>query len=135
MLKINFSSGLSVLSASLREIYMGCYWNNPMLKRLLLTLQPFAAGAMAFAGPCDFTRLVNPWIGTEGSGHTTIAAAYPLGMVQAGPDTGTESWDYASGYRNGDKKLFGFLASGVARPASTHFFINRSYSSVEPSQT
>ena len=108
MLKINFSSGLSVLSASLREIYMGCYWNNPMLKRLLLTLQPFAAGAMAFAGPCDFTRLVNPWIGTEGSGHTTIAAAYPLGMVQAGPDTGTESWDYASGYRNGDKKLFGF---------------------------
>ena len=34
-----------------------------------------------------------------------------------------------------NKKLLGFLASGVARPASTHFFINRSYSSVEPSQT
>ena len=28
MLKINFSSGLSVLSASLREIYMGCYWKK-----------------------------------------------------------------------------------------------------------
>ena len=28
MLKISFSSGLSVLSASLREIYMGCYWEE-----------------------------------------------------------------------------------------------------------
>lgn len=64
------------------------------------------AGLPSAGGDC--TRYVNPWIGTEGTGHATVAAAYPLGMVQPGPDTGTESWDYASGYRNGDTKLYGF---------------------------
>ena len=33
------------------------------------------------------------------------------------------------------RKQFSFALSGVARPASTHFFIRRSYSSVEPSTT
>ena len=62
----------------------------------------------ALCEKADLSGFVNPWIGTEGTGHTTVAAAYPLGMVQPGPDTGTESWDYASGYRGGDAKLYGF---------------------------
>ena len=37
--------------------------------------------------------------------------------------------------RERKRKLLGFFARGVARPASTHFFIRRSYSSFEPSQT
>ena len=71
------------------------------------TVVLLAASAMsAFAA--DYTAFVNPRIGTSGTGHTTVAAAYPLGLVQAGPDTGTESWDYASGYRSSDGRLYGF---------------------------
>ena len=67
----------------------------------------FASTAVA----TDFAAFVNPRIGTSGTGHATVAAAYPLGMVQAGPDTGTESWDYASGYRDEDRSIFGFTHS------------------------
>ena len=73
----------------------------------IATAVVLATAGLSSAGD-DYTRSVNPWIGTEGTGHTTVAAAYPLGMVQPGPDTGTESWDYASGYRNSDTKLYGF---------------------------
>ena len=72
---------------------------------LALALCPAASAADAEGG---FSKFVNPWIGTSGTGHTTVAAAYPLGMVQAGPDTGTENWGYASGYRDEDRRLFGF---------------------------
>ena len=73
----------------------------------IVTAVVLATAGLSSAGD-DYTRSVNPWIGTEGTGHATVAAAYPLGMVQPGPDTGTESWDYASGYRNSDTKLYGF---------------------------
>ena len=76
--------------------------------RFFCILLSLVATAALSAADEDFARFVNPWIGTEGTGHTTVAAAYPLGMVQPGPDTGTESWDYASGYRNSDTKLYGF---------------------------
>ena len=66
-----------------------------------------AAGLGAFAG-VDFTQYVDPAIGTEYNGHTHVAASYPFGMVQAGPDTGRGNWDYCSGYRNSDKTIWGF---------------------------
>lgn len=77
------------------------------IRKIVLVAGTLATALLCWAGE-DFARFVNPWIGTAGTGHTTVAAAYPLGMVQAGPDTGTESWDYASGYRNEDTKLYGF---------------------------
>ena len=76
--------------------------------RFFCILLSLVATAALSAADEDFARFVNPWIGTEGTGHTTVAAADALGMVQPGPDTGTESWDYASGYRNSDTKLYGF---------------------------
>ena len=72
------------------------------------------AAAPVPCGGADFAGFVNPWIGTSGTGHTTVAASYPLGMVQAGPDTGTESWDYASGYRDSDRELYGFSHSHLS---------------------
>jgi len=79
-----------------------------MTKMLQLSTFAMAVLAAATVAAGDFARFVDPRIGTDGAGHTTVAAAYPFGMVQPGPDTGTESWDCASGYRNGDTKLFGF---------------------------
>lgn len=56
----------------------------------------------------DFTQYVNPFIGTEGSGHTFTGATFPLGMIQLSPNTGNFTWDYHSGYQFNDTTLRGF---------------------------
>ncbi len=56
----------------------------------------------------DFTRYVNPFIGTAFTGHTFPGATYPLGMMQPGPETGNFSWDYCSGYFYDDERINGF---------------------------
>jgi len=55
--------------------------------------------------PCAY---VDPFVGTAGTGHTFPAACVPFGLVQAGPDTGNGDWDHCSGYRYGDRSVFGF---------------------------
>jgi putative alpha-1,2-mannosidase len=35
----------------------------------------------------DYTKLVNPFIGTGGHGHTYPGATVPFGMMQLSPDT------------------------------------------------
>jgi len=72
------------------------------------------AAAMAAQGaggafvPEDYSRWVDPFVGTSATGHTFPAACVPFGLVQAGPDTGNGSWDYCSGYRYGDVTICGF---------------------------
>lgn len=56
----------------------------------------------------DYTQFVNPFIGTDGTGHTFPGAAYPLGMVQPSPDTYNHSWDHTSGYQYRDSVIMGF---------------------------
>ena len=55
--------------------------------------------------PCTY---VDPFVGTAGTGHTFPAACVPFGLIQAGPDTGNGDWDHCSGYRYGDRTIFGF---------------------------
>ena len=70
--------------------------------------------ALAATLPCgagatgDNARWVRPEIGTAYNGHTFVAAAYPFGMLQPGPDTGRTGWDYCSGYRWDDTRITGF---------------------------
>ncbi len=54
------------------------------------------------------TRYVDPFIGTAYVGHTHPAAQLPFGMVQVGPDTGTDTWEHCSGYFAGDSSIIGF---------------------------
>ncbi|QJD98142.1 glycoside hydrolase family 92 protein [Mucilaginibacter robiniae] len=56
----------------------------------------------------DYTRLVNPFIGTGGHGHTYPGAVVPFGMVQLSPDTRLEGWDGCSGYHYSDTVVYGF---------------------------
>src|SRR5437667_5025244 len=56
----------------------------------------------------DFTRWVNPFIGTGGHGHTFPGATVPFGMVQLSPDTRTDNWDGSSGYHYSDDIIYGF---------------------------
>jgi Putative alpha-1,2-mannosidase len=45
----------------------------------------------------DFTKYVNPFIGTDFTGHTFPGATYPFGMIQLSPDTGLKGWEVCSG--------------------------------------
>ncbi|HEX6044562.1 MAG TPA: hypothetical protein VFZ22_08750, partial [Pyrinomonadaceae bacterium] len=56
----------------------------------------------------DFTRYVNPFIGTGGHGHTFPGAIVPFGMVQLSPDTRLTGWDGCSGYHYSDSIIYGF---------------------------
>lgn len=53
---------------------------------------------------------VNPFIGTDGHGHTFPGAAYPFGMMQLSPDTRPRAgdWDGCSGYHYSDSLIYGF---------------------------
>jgi predicted alpha-1,2-mannosidase len=56
----------------------------------------------------DFTRYVDPFIGTAGHGHTFPGATRPFGMVQLSPDTRLTGWDGCSGYHYSDSIIYGF---------------------------
>ena len=72
-----------------------------------LPASPFATEFSA--GPIPGTPDV--FVGTSGDGHCTPGAAYPFGLVLAGPDTGTEGStadEHQSGYQHGDDRLYRF---------------------------
>lgn len=64
--------------------------------------------ASAFAQTRDYTRWVDPFIGTGGHGHTFPGATTPFGMVQLSPDTRIDNWDGSSGYHYSDDVIYGF---------------------------
>ena len=76
-------------------------WNPTGYGRIVAVRSPKGPAA-------DPLAYVDPFIGTAGNGHTTPAAAYPFGMVQAGPDTGRDGWAYCSGYQHGDTRILRF---------------------------
>ncbi|MEO8072750.1 MAG: GH92 family glycosyl hydrolase, partial [Acidobacteriota bacterium] len=64
--------------------------------------------ASVFAQTKDYTKYVNPFVGTGGHGHTFPGATVPFGMVQLSPDTRTDNWDGSSGYYYDDSTIYGF---------------------------
>ncbi len=56
----------------------------------------------------DFTQFVNPFIGTDATGHTFPGACTPFGLVQASPETNATGWQHCSGYQYGDTLIWGF---------------------------
>lgn len=60
------------------------------------------------AGAQDYTKYVNPFIGTAETGHTFPGATVPFGIVQLSPQTGNFGWAYCSGYRYEDSVITGF---------------------------
>src|SRR6056297_2388967 len=53
-------------------------------------------------------KYVNPFVGTDGHGHTYPGASLPFGMVQISPDTRLTGWDGCSGYHYTDTIIHGF---------------------------
>ncbi len=57
----------------------------------------------------NYSKHVNPFIGTGGHGHTFPGATLPFGMVQLSPDSRIDgSWDGCSGYHYSDSIIYGF---------------------------
>jgi len=79
----------------------------------------FSAAATAANAGGDYTKYVDVFIGTDGTGHTYPNAVVPHGMVQAGPDTGYSTWKYCAGYNYSDTRILSFSQtrlSGVGCP-------------------
>lgn len=56
----------------------------------------------------NLTQFVNPLIGSGGHGHVFVGANVPYGMVQLGPTSITQAWDWTSGYHDSDSTIIGF---------------------------
>ena len=56
----------------------------------------------------SLTKLVDPHIGTAGHGHVFVGAHVPFGMVQVGPTSTPQEWDWCSGYHATDSTVIGF---------------------------
>ena len=67
---------------------------------------------LALVGCCkdhvSFTDYVDTKIGTGGHGHVFVGANVPFGMVQLGPTSIPQGWDWCSGYHDSDSTVIGF---------------------------
>lgn len=83
------------------------------MRKTILTITVITGFAMSCKAG-DFTKYVNPMIGTGAvenslSGNNHPAATVPYGMVQLGPDTHiAPDWYNASGYNYNDSTIYGF---------------------------
>ena len=67
----------------------------------------------------DYTKLVNPFMGTAADGNTWPGAAFPFGSVQLSPDTKLTGPGICGGYYYPDSTILGFShthLSGVGEP-------------------
>lgn len=76
---------------------------------------------VAFEGNKDYTQFVDPFIGTDGTGHTFPGPSMPFGMVQPGPDNTSQGWDYTSGYQLKDSIIIGFSNTHVSGTGISEF--------------
>lgn len=56
----------------------------------------------------SYTQYVDTSIGTGGHGHVFVGANLPFGMVQLGPTSIPQEWDWCSGYHISDSTVIGF---------------------------
>ena len=67
-----------------------------------------ALGCTAESGIESYTDYVDPKIGSGGHGHVFVGANVPFGMVQLGPTSIPQEWDWCSGYHDSDSTVIGF---------------------------
>lgn len=76
-----------------------------------LKLTAFAA-ILAVASSCtevtDYAGYVDTKIGSGGHGHVFVGASVPFGLVQLGPTSIPQQWDWCSGYHDSDSTVIGF---------------------------
>ncbi len=66
------------------------------------------AGAVTAQDRPNYTRYVNPFLGTDFFGHTFPGASLPFALVHVSPDCHTVGWTYGAGYTYADESIMGF---------------------------
>ncbi len=61
-----------------------------------------------------FTDQVDPFIGTDGTGHVFPGATVPFGMVQPSPDNAEGGWSYSGGYQYHAPRILGFSNTHIS---------------------
>lgn len=56
----------------------------------------------------NYVDYVDTKIGSGGHGHVFVGASVPFGMVQLGPTSWPQTWDWCSGYHDSDSTVIGF---------------------------
>lgn len=79
-----------------------------MNTRSLLFLLILLATACTQQPDEKLTQYVCPLTGSGGHGHVFVGASVPFGMVQAGPTSINQSWDWCSGYHQDENSVIGF---------------------------
>ena len=81
-----------------------------MKNEMWLAMAAFAIlNLSAVAAPQrDVLSYVDPLIGSGGHGHVTVSACVPFGLVQLGPSSIYQEWDWCSGYHRSDSIVIGF---------------------------
>ena len=79
------------------------------MRQLKFILAALLLAGCAQQGNIDsYTELVDPKIGSGGHGHVFVGANVPFGMVQLGPTSIPQEWDWCSGYHDSDSTVIGF---------------------------
>ena len=78
------------------------------LSRIFLIAALGLASCAQPAADDNLTRYVDPRIGTGGHGHVFVGANVPFGLVQLGPTSIPQEWDWTSGYHESDSTVIGF---------------------------
>lgn len=73
-----------------------------------IVLLALLGGIMTVNAQKDYTKFVNPYIGSGGHGHVFVGANVPFGALQLGPMNIYKGWDWCSGYHYGDSVVIGF---------------------------
>ncbi|MBR5483188.1 MAG: GH92 family glycosyl hydrolase [Alistipes sp.] len=83
------------------------------MRKSLKLLAGLVLMATAFMTACSsgndsLLRYVDPKIGSGGHGHVFVGASVPFGLVQVGPTSIPQDWDWCSGYHSSDESVIGF---------------------------
>ena len=90
------------------------------MRHRLITRIIIAAGAALLAFSCakpaqdDLCSLVDPLIGSGGHGHVFVGACTPFALVQLGPTSIPQKWDWCSGYHQSDSSVIGFSHTHIS---------------------
>ena len=82
-----------------------------MRYRLIYIINIALIGLTACCSPIDeekLTSYVDPLIGSGEHGHVFVGANVPFGMVQLGPTSINQTWDWCSGYHQDEASVIGF---------------------------
>lgn len=77
-------------------------------RKLISVLLTLTVAFTAMAQTAGLVQYVNPFVGTDGYGNVYPGAQVPFGGIQISPDTDSDFYDAASGYKYSRPTLLGF---------------------------